>query len=165
MSYITKSLTIVITLIYTVTSTPYEYSFNPYPKQYTENIFLKQGTLRGVIQETKINRAIRLVEVYKGIPYAAPPVGRLRFMPSSGAPSWFGVKTADSFGPVCPQKLPEVRKLSAFRRAYFLRLKEHLQNQSEDCLYLNIYVPHSGKFQTNFFNVKTYGWRYTYTQQ
>lgn len=145
MSYITKALTIVITLIATVSSTPYEYSYNPYPKQYTDNIFIKQGILRGVIQETKINRGVRLVEVYKGIPYAAPPVGRLRFMPSTGAPSWFGVKTADSFGPVCPQKLPDVHLISIFRKTYFLRLKEHLQNQSEDCLYLNIYVPHAGK--------------------
>lgn len=145
MSYITKSLTIVITLISVVSSAPYEYSYNPYPKQYTANIFIKQGILRGVIQETKINRGVKLVKVYKGIPYAAPPVGRLRFMPSSGAPSWFGVKTADSFGPVCPQKFPDIRHISIFRKSYFLRLKEHLQNQSEDCLYLNIYVPHSGK--------------------
>lgn len=128
------------------TPAPYDYSYNPYPKQYTRNIYIKQGIMRGVVQETKINRGVKLVQVYKGIPYAAPPVGRLRFMPSSGGPSWFGVKTADSFGPVCPQKLPDVKNISIFRRGYFLRLKEHLQNQSEDCLYLNIYAPHSGKY-------------------
>lgn len=145
MSYITKSLTIVITLITVVSSSPYEYSYNPNPKQYTKNIYIKQGTLRGVIQETKINQRYKLVEVYKGIPYAAPPVGPLRFMPSSGAP-WFGEKTADSFGSVCPQKFPDIKKVSILRKSYFLSLKEHLQNQSEDCLYLNIYAPHSGKF-------------------
>lgn len=135
-----------MTFVVIVTTTPYEYSYNPYPKQYTEDVFIKQGILRGVIQETRINGVFNSVRVYKGIPYAAPPVGSLRFMPSSEAPSWFGVKTADSFGPVCTQKLPDVRNISTFRRGYFLRLKEHLQNQSEDCLYLNIYVPHQGKY-------------------
>ncbi|XP_057664860.1 neuroligin-4, X-linked-like [Diorhabda carinulata] len=145
MAYITKSLTIVITLMSlckTVIMSSYEYSYNPYAKEYTKNIYLKQGELRGIIVEPKIDREDSYrVGVYRGIPYAAPPVGDLRFMPTAGAPSWFGVKYADTFGPVCPQKFPDERKMPSFRKEYFLKLKSYLQNQSEDCLYLNIYAP------------------------
>ncbi|CAH0557834.1 unnamed protein product [Brassicogethes aeneus] len=113
-------------------------------KQYTRNITLKQGTLQGIVVEPKINRALPSVEQYRGIPYAAAPVGDLRFMPSGSAPSWFGTKYADTYGPVCPQQFPDEKIMAPERRAYFLRLKEYLQNQSEDCLYLNIYSPYQG---------------------
>lgn len=152
MSYITKSVTIIITLIVISKPTPYDYSYNPYAKQYTRNITLKQGNLQGVVVETKLNRETQLVEVYKGIPYAAPPVGGLRFMPSSTAPS-FGVKLAETFGPVCPQSLPDERKMSPFKKNEFLRLKEYLHNQSEDCLYLNIYAPYQKGKKYCFYNI------------
>lgn len=121
------------------------YSDAHYIKKFTRNIQIKQGELQGIVVEPFTNRALPLVEQYLGIPYAAPPVGELRFMPSGSAPSWFGTKYADSFGPVCPQKFPNVEIMSAERREYFDRLKEYLQNQSEDCLYLNIYAPFQGK--------------------
>ncbi|XP_074040632.1 uncharacterized protein [Leptinotarsa decemlineata] len=142
MPYITKSLTIIITLLSSfVCPGAYKYGFI----RYTRSISLKQGMLQGVITEPKLGMAQRgRVGVYKGIPYAAPPIGELRFMPTGGAPSWFGVKIADTFGPVCPQKFPDERKMSPFRKKYFLGLKQYLMNQSEDCLYLNIYAPDEG---------------------
>ena len=43
------------------------------------------------------------ITVYKGIPYAAPPVGPLRFRPPAAPTAWDGVRAADRFGALCPQ--------------------------------------------------------------
>jgi para-nitrobenzyl esterase len=65
------------------------------------------------------------VTVYKGIPYAAAPVGALRWRPPAPAPAWKGVRKADRFGHSCPQP-PE------FGPA--------VEDMSEDCLTLNIWT-------------------------
>ncbi|XP_030760934.1 neuroligin-4, X-linked-like [Sitophilus oryzae] len=89
------------------------------------------------------NSELPWVEVYRGIPYAAPPIGHLRFMPpSSTLYTWQETKYAYEFGPVCPQKFPDESTMTEERKRYFLRLKKYLLNESEDCLYLNIYAPY-----------------------
>ena len=65
---------------------------------------------------------------YLGIPYAAPPVGALRWAPPQPAAPWPGVRQATSFAPHCPQPP------SAFGVA----------STSEDCLYLNVFAPGGG---------------------
>lgn len=96
------------------------------------------------------NNRLENVEVFKGVPYASPPVGSLRFMPPVSSARWHGVRVADKFGPVCPQRLPKLTdKMPRGRLDYLRRLMPYLQNQSEDCLYLNIYAPLQGK-QRNF---------------
>jgi para-nitrobenzyl esterase len=65
---------------------------------------------------------------YLGIPYAAPPVGALRWQPPQPAAPWPGVRQATSFAPHCPQPP------SAFGVA----------STSEDCLYLNVFAPGGG---------------------
>ncbi|CAK7226359.1 hypothetical protein SBRCBS47491_006204 [Sporothrix bragantina] len=71
------------------------------------------------------------VKLYKGVPYAAPPTGPNRFRPPQPVVPWDGVKTCDTTGPVCPQAAPDPR--------YVDIIKGH--PQSEDCLYLNVFVP------------------------
>lgn len=156
---------------------------------------------------------LKPVEMFLGIPYATPPVGSLRFMPPVTPTHWRGVRLANRFGPVCPQKLPNLglrnpknsgsftfpspppssgssssstssakgkssssgkyssssstssssasssssssssnsssspssssyyKDLPEGRLAFLKRITPFLRNQSEDCLYLNIYVP------------------------
>lgn len=120
----------------------YDYSE---PKKITRQIVIKQGKLHGSVWEPKQNKHLNPVEQYLGIPYAAPPVGQMRFMPPGSAPSWFGTKYADTFGPVCPQKLPNTTNMPPDRKKYLNLLSHFLSTQSEDCLYLNIYAPLQSK--------------------
>lgn len=109
----------------------------------------KYGELSGVI--VTLDRHLEGVEVFRGVPYASPPIGSLRFMPPVSGALWHGVKVADKFGPVCPQRLPELTdKMPKGRLDYLRRLLPYLRNQSEDCLYLNIYAPVQGKNFSEF---------------
>src|SRR5579859_4756884 len=62
--------------------------------------------------------------VFKGIPYAAPPIGRLRWREPAPVISWSGLREATTFGPPCAQA-PSVILRSGSRQ--------------EDCLYLNVW--------------------------
>ncbi|XP_045470782.1 uncharacterized protein LOC123678053 [Harmonia axyridis] len=140
MSYITSALTVIIPLVLIETITSYSQDY----LYYTKVLKLKQGDIQGVIvSPDNPNGLLTKVERYRGIPYAAPPVGDLRFMPPSGAPSWNGVRYADNFGPVCPQMFPDTKDMAPQRLKEFLRLRDYLRPQSEDCLYLNVYLPHN----------------------
>ncbi|KAH8410163.1 hypothetical protein KR009_007256 [Drosophila setifemur] len=104
----------------------------------------KYGLLRGIVV-----RSSPLVEAFLGIPYASPPVGSLRFMPPITPSTWKTVRNADRFSPVCPQNVPippngpeALLEVPRARLAQLRRLLPLLKNQSEDCLYLNIYVPY-----------------------
>ncbi len=115
----------------------------------------KYGDVTGVIV-TPDSRHLDSVEIFRGIPYASPPVGNLRFMPPVTGALWSGVKLADKFSPVCPQRLPDfanetaaLKRMPKGRLNYLRRLMPYLQNQSEDCLYLNIYVPVQGERNGN----------------
>ncbi|XP_026831901.1 acetylcholinesterase-like [Drosophila erecta] len=126
------------------------------PAQLSSRIInTRNGAISGVIVQLD-GRHLDPVEAYRGIPYASPPVGNLRFMPPVSAAMWSGVKKADRFSPVCPQRLPDIHNETAAlermpkgRLEYLKRLLPYLQNQSEDCLYLNIYVPIQAKTEKN----------------
>ena len=72
------------------------------------------------------------LSVYRGIPYAAPPVGELRFRVARAHPGWDDVLDCESFGAIAPQVPNEA--LDAL-------LGGAPQEQSEDCLFLNIWTP------------------------
>src|SRR2546425_5931170 len=70
------------------------------------------------------------VRVYKGIPYAAPPVGDLRWKAPKAPAPWQGVRDAAQFSPICYQQPYPAG--SIYRSAP--------QPVSEDCLYLNVWT-------------------------
>ncbi|WP_158615548.1 carboxylesterase/lipase family protein [Acidipila sp. EB88] len=72
------------------------------------------GKLRGTLQDG--------VRVFRGVPYAAPPVGPLRFRPTSPVVPWPGIRDANSAAPTALQTHPQ-------------------GPTSEDCLYLNLWTP------------------------
>ena len=93
-------------------------------------------------QSTTGSSELQAVEGFLGVPYASPPLGSLRFMPPVTPSHWRGVRMANSLGPSCPQKIPKViNNLSHGRMEYLKRIKPFMENQSEDCLYLNVYTP------------------------
>lgn len=101
------------------------------------------GKLRG-LRVPVPSEVLRPVDQYLGVPYAAPPVGDKRFMPPDQPASWSGMKNATHFMPVCPQNIhntvPEIMMPIWF--TYNLdTVATYIQDQSEDCLYLNIYAP------------------------
>jgi para-nitrobenzyl esterase len=74
------------------------------------------------------------ITVFKGIPFAAPPVGRLRWQPPQPAAPWQGVRKADRFSPECIQNIVTERK------PWTHEFMAHGEI-SEDCLCLNVWTP------------------------
>jgi para-nitrobenzyl esterase len=95
------------------------------------------------------------LRVFKGIPYAAPPVGDLRWRAPQAPPGWTGVRQAYAFGPACPQASSKDIVLA---------------DMSEDCLTLNVWSParstgarlpvmvwvHGGAFETGGAQMRIY---------
>jgi para-nitrobenzyl esterase len=78
----------------------------------------------GAIQGTGTNG----LTVYKGVPYAAPPLGDLRWREPQPVKPWKGLRSADTFAPACLQKGVSMPG-------------EAPPTVNEDCLYLNIWTP------------------------
>jgi para-nitrobenzyl esterase len=68
--------------------------------------------------------------VFRGIPFARPPVGPLRFRPPEPPAPWTGIRAATSFGPGGPQGVNPVEAV----------LPVFVPETSEDCLYLNVFT-------------------------
>lgn len=93
-----------------------------------EPLKTESGLVRGLIVGDADD-----VELYRGIPFAAPPVGDLRWRPPKPAQPWQGVRESFTFGAAAPQK--PVPLLAAFP-GMTLNAKTN-----EDCLYLNVWTP------------------------
>lgn len=81
-------------------------------------ITLESGRIRGATYES--------FHAFRGLPYAEPPVGDLRFSPPKRfSQKWYDIKEFKEFGPLCAQ---------------FVHLGYQFEG-SEDCLTLNVFVP------------------------
>ncbi|XP_076548202.1 carboxylic ester hydrolase [Osmia lignaria lignaria] len=93
-------------------------------KAHTPMVTIKNGTLSGMIMTTRRGREFL---GFRGIPYALPPLGELRFEPPKPASSWNGVQSAQEDAQICVQ-----------RNIY--THQDEIEGD-EDCLYLNVYTP------------------------
>jgi para-nitrobenzyl esterase len=84
-------------------------------------------TADGVVEGT--TDATTGVRAFRGIPFAAPPVGDLRWKPPQPSKRWSGVRQAAQFGPRCMQ------------HNVFGDMNMRSNGMSEDCLYLNVWAP------------------------
>ncbi|XP_051967923.1 neuroligin-1 isoform X6 [Xyrauchen texanus] len=102
------------------------------------------GKVRGFKKELN-NEILGPVIQFLGVPYAAPPTGERRFQPPEPPIPWSDIRNTTQFGPVCPQILLEGRLPDVMLPVWFTNSIEvvlsYVQDQSEDCLFLNIYVP------------------------
>ncbi len=84
----------------------------------------QSGRMRGVRENGLL--------VFKGIPYAAAPVGELRWQPPQRVRPWTGTRSAEAFGAIAPQiRMP----------MGIMRPNAPEEPQDEDCLYLNVWTP------------------------
>jgi para-nitrobenzyl esterase len=86
-------------------------------------VHAKVGAVRG--------EAVGGLRIYKGIPYALPPVGLLRWRPPAPMPSWRGVRQTTTFGPTCFQPGNDPASIYAWKDL----------PMSENCLSLNVWAP------------------------
>jgi para-nitrobenzyl esterase len=82
-----------------------------------------QGTVAGILVDG--------LKLFRGIPYAQPPVGARRWKAPGPPDTWQGLRDATDFGPSCVQPLSETASIYADNPA----------SMSEDCLTLNIWAP------------------------
>src|SRR5262245_28825926 len=84
-------------------------------------------TANGIVEGTM--EASSGIRTFKGIPFAAPPIGELRWKPPQPVTNWEGVLNADRFGP------------RAMQLPVFGDMNFRSNGMSEDCLYLNVWSP------------------------
>jgi para-nitrobenzyl esterase len=90
------------------------------------NIHTQNGELTGLVEKSGVRS-------FKGIPYAAPPVGDLRWKEPQPAKNWQGTREAKKFGP------------KAMQYNVFGDMKFRSDGTSEDCLYLNVWAPNDDR--------------------
>ncbi|CAI5455390.1 unnamed protein product [Caenorhabditis angaria] len=113
-------------------------------------VTVKSGAIRG----ERITQNGQDFTAFKGVPFAMPPVGYLRFQRPQEPAKWRGVMNATQYSPMCMQNLNQ-RDISEPER--------YVHHVSEDCLYINVFSPapynnsekvpvivfiHGGRFQT-----------------
>ncbi|XP_078390362.1 bile salt-activated lipase-like [Cetorhinus maximus] len=82
-------------------------------------------TQNGLLRGFRIQQNNKITDIFKGIPYAQPPIGELRFQKPRPLNSWKGIKDAKRFGNICLQDQVVIKDVHG----------------EEDCLFLNIWIP------------------------
>jgi para-nitrobenzyl esterase len=102
----------------------------------------KQGRLEGALEDG--------IRIFRGIPYAAPPVGALRWAPPQPAVAWRGVRDATKFGPSCALPVgiatggvaeAATGTRSIHEPSFDIYVGKMDPSTSEDCLTLNVWAP------------------------
>jgi para-nitrobenzyl esterase len=96
-----------------------------YAQEKHDTVFVRSNTENGVIEG--FERAG--VKIFRGIPYAQPPVGELRWREPQPVKNWEGVRKTTHFGP------------RAMQLPVFGDMRFRSNGMSEDCLYLNVWTP------------------------
>jgi para-nitrobenzyl esterase len=96
------------------------FAITPFALSQIQNVKSTGSQLQGVVADG--------VASFKGIPFAAPPVGDLRWKAPQSAKGWAGIKKADAYAPGCMQD-PGMSKMIG-----------SAANIGEDCLYLNVWT-------------------------
>jgi para-nitrobenzyl esterase len=95
---------------------------------------IDSGSLRGIAVQSSI--------AFRGIPYAQPPVGDLRWQPPQPPQPWQGVREASQPGTTCTQRKSGLTPFFApMAQAYGSNFEQPPIQSSEDCLYLDVWVP------------------------
>jgi para-nitrobenzyl esterase len=89
------------------------------------------GSVSGVISDRYPD-----VTIFKGVPYAAPPVGDLRWKAPQDPEPWTGVRVCDAYGPISPQYAEQGAGAEPWKTDFYSW--QPFPQTSEDCLYLNI---------------------------
>jgi para-nitrobenzyl esterase len=98
------------------------------PPHALTTVRIAEGSLAGTLS------ADGAVAAFKGVPFAAPPIGAQRWRAPQPAAAWQGVRKADAFGANCTQNIVEARK------PWTSEFMAHGPT-AEDCLYLNVWTP------------------------
>jgi len=89
-----------------------------------------------VEQGAIVGRTDGAIDVFKSVPFAAPPVGPLRWAPPRPAAAWSAPREASAYGPACPQPIDPSGKPNG---------AGYVGPTSEDCLNLNVFAPHGAR--------------------
>ena len=101
-------------------------------------VTIDTGALAGTLRTSKAGNPIHL---FAGIPYAAPPVGDLRWLAPQPAAAWTGVRDAASFGASCPQPIATENgfQQTISNAINYAIIEPQPLTYAEDCLFLNVF--------------------------
>jgi para-nitrobenzyl esterase len=90
-------------------------------------VLVRAQTAQGTVEGESLGKVL----AFRGIPYAAPPLGELRFRPPQPPSAWTGVRSALDMSPACPQLIDDDPT------------ENNEAVMSEDCLALNVWTPNT----------------------
>ncbi len=93
------------------------------------------NTAYGQVQGLALPEPFSRIVSFRGIPYAAPPVGALRWRPPADPAPWEGIRSCTQYGPACVQPVNGSLDAEPWKSDFYW---QGAPERSEDCLYLNV---------------------------